>query len=42
LHGAEEGFTCTAGEATGEYHQLHTVKPLLNDPVEEDLRGLME
>ena len=30
--GAEEGFTCAAGEARGEYHQVHTVKLLLHDP----------
>jgi hypothetical protein len=41
-HGAEEGFTCAAGEARGEYHQVHTVKLLLHDPVEEDLRRLIE
>jgi hypothetical protein len=29
--GAEEGFTCAAGEARGEYHQVHTVKLLLHD-----------
>jgi len=29
--GGKEGFPCSVGEATGEYHQVHTVKLLLHD-----------